>query len=1552
MSALDLALGSLTTYLELEDNFTASMSKAMTKVYEASDSFEKIGRNVTRLGVDLLPISAAITSFGAATWTASKDFEQVSTRWVSLAGVTKDELEGVRKKVLELAPATGVGPQALAEGMYTVSSTMGDTKIAMEVLEVAAKGTMIGLGDTNSVARALTATLNSYGPANISAAHAADVLLETIRLGGAEAKELAPRLADVVPMASMLGVSFEEVGANIATFTKLGAPAADAVVTLSGVLTAMQKPTAKQRQALASLGLTLSDLRDSIKNNGLAATLTSLTKKFGENHEGLAAVFGRIQALRNVIGTTGQEETYLKVLDDLSKAEGRFAESAEIAATTQAFTWDQLKARIQVAAIEIGNHLSTTFRDVMKDIDPLVTKVEGLIKKFGELDQSTKSWIVGIAVSIAVLSPVLIIIGQTISAVGAIGTAFMTVGKLILGGFALVSGVISDVVVTILAGVACGDSFLAILLAIMSPVGWLIAGFAALGAAVWYFWEPIKKVTLAIAAKVWPVFQGWIEGLSTAFSKVWRYADFFFTVVSSVAQILGNAVWNFFAGVIGKIGDIFSSNWQAISKWWESLNVVETVTNKFKELYNAVSSWIGRFVDSLGIVEKAKAVWGALKDLLDGAYNIFLTLIGVGKKVGEALLLIPGVATAWEVLNKTIGWVKDKLSSLWDKVLEMNSWQGPNPKVAPALISVGEAAKPVDAELTKLQLSVVGTNEALGVIGGSGLPGAKDALAEYQGEVGAATDAQKKLNKELESLREEIVGKNLAEEYSKLSLVYGGLDSTMQKSPVIIGRVVDKLEELGVEVEKLPSNLKALYLQQQENISALKETQSRMNAFSTRTLLDQVRVGDQAFLLFQKDAKLTPIEGVKAIGMLSEEWDRYNQKWVSTAYATEGLWKGLPATIGVEIKDLFGNTVGLVGETLAQYRSDIEEAEEKTLSFSKGIKQLHTAIDKLSDSAGPLGGLMKITGSIIGNLDVATEAGKQFKEGQQQIGINTEKTITGLARMASGLITAVGALDQATNYSNKTANALSGAATGMAAGAQIAGPWGAAVGGVIGGLTGLFKAGSNAKKALEAARTEAKKTVTSLQESVGSTELFNTVMSRFGTNLETIYNQISTSTAYGSKVITASLTDQIARWTTATEAMEKYGLTLLDLGEDFQKLSLSETTTGLLDDWTSLMQFGADPSKVIVKMSNSLVDLAKSAMLAGEQVPVAIENLFLQFSQSDDAITSSKDSLNDFLQSALTSGTQIPVAMQPVLEKFIRMGLVTEDVARQMLGLKEDTMPSLSDITEAAGRYGLKLDELGPKVKALQITEASNQIVADWNTLTAAGADVNVILGLMKDKTGEYTLTAGGMGEKVADLVKQALKYGTELPAGMQPIVQAMLDAGMLTDENGKKLSDLSKLTFAKDLTQMFDQLISKLDELIKAFVGTGGLEDQVQGMDLEVPAPWSDWPDPPQMPNYKDPYGFSQGGTVPQRWAGGGSSLPSFNPIGTDTVPAMLTPGERVLSIMENRDLANQQNSTNQSIKDLRTDTQAVKASIDNMPRQMQRIFKDMLSLNARRRG
>ena len=299
-----------------------------------------------------------------------------------------------------------------------------------------------------------------------------------------------------------------------------------------------------------------------------------------------------------------------------------------------------------------------------------------------------------------------------------------------------------------------------------------------------------------------------------------------------------------------------------------------------------------------------------------------------------------------------------------------------------------------------------------------------------------------------------------------------------------------------------------------------------------------------------------------------------------------------------------------------------------------------------------------------------------------------------------------------------------------------------------------------------------------------------------------------------------------------------------------------------------------------------LVSAQSGGTKAGADL-VASYNRLVTAGYSVDAITKAMSAdLSQYIIDSIRAGTKIPQALQPIIEKLIRTNQLTDAAKRAMLGLAEDTMPSLADIKDAADRDGLSLDALGPKVKQLSITEQANQIVKDFNLLTLAGADFNAIMNGGED-------AAKRMGKQIQDLVTDSLKLGLELPESMRPIIEKMIEAGMLTDEFGKALTDTSRLKFAVDLNSMFEALIKKLDELIDKIGGVGGALNGLGGIVVEpkIKPIYDDSNIPDSIP-------MSGGGVV---YAASGVVLP-FKPRGTDTVPAMLTPGERVLTVSQNR--------------------------------------------------
>lgn len=460
-------VGTVKGTITLEDQFSSTLKVVQANLKATAGQLNSMGDSFSKAGRAMaMGITAPLVAASGASLLFSGTFEESMSRLVSLAGVSKSELTKVKDTILELAPTVGIGPQALADAMTVVSSTVSDTRVALDILKIAAKGSAAGMGETKDVAKALTAVVNSYGAANITAARAGDILTQTVKDGGAEAKELAPTLANVVPMAAQLGISFEQVGANIATFTKLGVPATEAVTSLSAVMTAMLKPTREGEIALSQLGMSYDDLRKQVKDKGLATVLTDLSVKFGDNKEAMADVFGRVEALRNVMATAGQQaDTYAEVLGHITDASGVLNGAFDAMKGTQIQTWNELSASVSVMAIKMGDQLAPALAQMMTAAKPVLDWLIKAVEWFAKLPAPVQSTAIALAAVAAAIGPILMVIGSLAT------------------GLSSVLG---------LVGGAGGLG--AILAAATGPIGLTVIAVAGLATAVWKFHQQVNEL--------------------------------------------------------------------------------------------------------------------------------------------------------------------------------------------------------------------------------------------------------------------------------------------------------------------------------------------------------------------------------------------------------------------------------------------------------------------------------------------------------------------------------------------------------------------------------------------------------------------------------------------------------------------------------------------------------------------------------------------------------------------------------------------------------------------------------------------------------------------------------------------------------------------------------------------------------------------------------------------------------------------------------------------------------------------------------------------------
>lgn len=361
--------------------------KGLNKATRALANFQNFAVDVGRVA------ATAIAAVGVASVREAAQFESSFAKIQGLVGVTADEIGELEEAARKLGPQFGISANEAAEALFFITSAGLRGAGATEVLEASLKGAAIGLGDTKTIADLATSAVNAYGEAQLGGAEAVDVLAEAVRLGKLEPAELAQAMGQVLPLASNLEVSFAEVGAAMAGMSKTGTDASTAATQLRQIMATLAKPTAEADRALADMGLSAEGLREQIKEEGLFATLETLTDAFDGNIEATTEVFGNIRALSGVLDLMGasvddNRELFRLMSDDT----GVLNEALEIVQDTAANKFAVALETAKESLIPIGDalleHINPRLEDFSSWMEENKEPIEqGFIAIFDAIDK-------------------------------------------------------------------------------------------------------------------------------------------------------------------------------------------------------------------------------------------------------------------------------------------------------------------------------------------------------------------------------------------------------------------------------------------------------------------------------------------------------------------------------------------------------------------------------------------------------------------------------------------------------------------------------------------------------------------------------------------------------------------------------------------------------------------------------------------------------------------------------------------------------------------------------------------------------------------------------------------------------------------------------------------------------------------------------------------------------------------------------------------------------------------------------------------------------------
>ena len=151
-------------------------------------------------------------------------------------------------------------------------------------------------------------------------------------------------------------------------------------------------------------------------------------------------------------------------------------------------------------------------------------------------------------------------------------------------------------------------------------------------------------------------------------------------------------------------------------------------------------------------------------------------------------------------------------------------------------------------------------------------------------------------------------------------------------------------------------------------------------------------------------------------------------------------------------------------------------------------------------------------------------------------------------------------------------------------------------------------------------------------------------------------------------------------------------------------------------------------------------------------------------------------------------------------------------------------------VKEAMDRYGITIEQMGPKFAQQQLDQQAMKLLEDYRLLTAAGAQWETVIAAMAPAMQEY--------------INAALASGATVPEAMRVQIERMIEMGLLLDENGVAFTSVEDagITFAETMTEAISRLIERINELVSAILG---VQSQA-GKGVRIPVSVGDIPGEP----------------------------------------------------------------------------------------------------------
>ena len=422
------------------------ISSDISKVGKDFEGLKSLGNGISSVGKALTAgLTLPIVGIGVASTKTASDFQGAMKEVSAISGATGKDLDSLSNLAKEMGSTTKFSASESAEALKYMGMAGWKTQDMMAGLPSILNLASAGGTDLALTSDIVTDGLTAMGMSANDAGKFADIMASTCSNANTNIELMGETLKYVGPVAGALGIEMDDLSVAIGLMGNAGLKGSNAGTSLRAGLTNLVKPTSEMQKAMTKYGVELVKNADGSIN--LMGTMENLRSSLGgldqaTQAQALAAIFGKEAMSGWASIVNASEGDFNKLASAISNSEGSAKKMADTMLEGSQGAIVEMKSALEGVAITIGERL-TPF------LEKLADGVSKVCQWFQSLSPTTQTIIMVIAGLVAVVGPLLILIGTGITLFATLSTAAGALGVTlgtVVGAIGSVIGIITGVI--------------------------------------------------------------------------------------------------------------------------------------------------------------------------------------------------------------------------------------------------------------------------------------------------------------------------------------------------------------------------------------------------------------------------------------------------------------------------------------------------------------------------------------------------------------------------------------------------------------------------------------------------------------------------------------------------------------------------------------------------------------------------------------------------------------------------------------------------------------------------------------------------------------------------------------------------------------------------------------------------------------------------------------------------------------------------------------------------------------------------------------------------